>query len=112
MKRIAWLLLLAFCLVTLAGCGSAPKPETKPTQQVQQKTPQQLLDESYTKEAAKKSPKPVSTAANYIGNSNSKKFHLPTCGSAAKISSANRVTFANRADAVSAGYQPCKQCKP
>ncbi|WP_253256508.1 MULTISPECIES: thermonuclease family protein [unclassified Neomoorella] len=53
-----------------------------------------------------------SSAAKYIGNSSSKKFHLPSCQWAKEISPRNRVEFTSRQEAISAGYQPCKVCRP
>jgi putative cell wall-binding protein len=47
---------------------------------------------------------------NYIGNKNTKKFHLPTCSSLP--AEHNRVCFSTREEAISAGYEPCKICKP
>ncbi|MQL50853.1 hypothetical protein GFC01_00890 [Desulfofundulus thermobenzoicus] len=52
------------------------------------------------------------SAGKYIGNSNSKKFHYPDCQWAQKISPSNRVEFNTREEAVNAGYQPCKVCRP
>ncbi len=46
----------------------------------------------------------------YIGNSDSKKYHKPSCDYAKKISKDNRVEFASAADAKKAGYKPCKVC--
>lgn len=46
----------------------------------------------------------------YIGNKNSKKFHLPSCKSLPKES--NRIYFSNRAEAVKEGYDPCGRCNP
>lgn len=50
--------------------------------------------------------------AEYIGNSNSKKFHLPDCRWAQEIAPQNRVEFRSREEAVKAGYVPCKVCRP
>ncbi len=47
---------------------------------------------------------------SYIGNINSKIFHLPTCSSLPKES--NRVYFTNRNEAVSDGFTACSKCKP
>lgn len=47
---------------------------------------------------------------SYIGNLNSKKFHLPSCSSLPKED--NRVYFATRDAAVEAGYTPCGLCNP
>ncbi len=54
-------------------------------------------------------PKP-DTGTEYIGNINSKIFHLPTCSSLP--AEKNRIYFANRDTAVSEGYTPCSRCKP
>jgi micrococcal nuclease len=51
-------------------------------------------------------------SASYIGNKNSKKFHLPDCQWAEKIAPGNRVYFKSRDEAIKAGYEPCKVCKP
>ncbi|MDR0862742.1 MAG: MBL fold metallo-hydrolase [Oscillospiraceae bacterium] len=50
------------------------------------------------------------SVAGYIGNVNSRKFHLPTCGSLP--AEKNRVAFDSRGAAVDAGYEPCGVCKP
>lgn len=52
----------------------------------------------------------LSQAANYIGNRNSKKFHLPTCRSLPKPS--NQVFFQTRDEAIGRGFVPCKICRP
>jgi hypothetical protein len=52
----------------------------------------------------------LSQAANYIGNRNSKKFHLPTCRSLPAPS--NQVFFKTRDEAIGQGYVPCKICDP
>ncbi|MBR2414643.1 MAG: MBL fold metallo-hydrolase [Clostridia bacterium] len=46
----------------------------------------------------------------YIGNINSKKFHLPTCGNLP--AEHNRIYFASRDTAIAQGYAPCGSCKP
>ncbi len=51
-----------------------------------------------------------STAGNYIGNKNSKKFHLPTCSTLP--AEHNRVYFDSRDEAINAGMVPCKRCNP
>ncbi|NSW82776.1 MAG: thermonuclease family protein [Syntrophothermus sp.] len=54
----------------------------------------------------------TTSSGKYIGNSSSKKFHLPNCEWAQKISPQNREEFSSRAEAVNAGYEPCKVCRP
>ena len=46
----------------------------------------------------------------YIGNTNSKRFHLPSCQSLPKEE--NRVMFYSRSEAVEAGLTPCGNCNP
>ena len=46
----------------------------------------------------------------YIGNKNSKKFHLPTCKNLP--AEKNRVYFDSRQAAVDAGQTPCGNCNP
>ncbi|MBQ2654543.1 MAG: thermonuclease family protein [Methanobrevibacter sp.] len=51
-------------------------------------------------------------SGNYIGNSNSGKFHKSTCKWGQKTAEHNRVYFNNRNEAISQGYVPCKVCNP
>lgn len=48
--------------------------------------------------------------AGYIGNVNSKKFHLPSCSGLP--AEKNRIYFAERSEAINSGYEPCKICQP
>ena len=48
------------------------------------------------------------TADLFIGNKNSKKFHLPTCSSLP--SEQNRIEFTSYDEAEDAGYTPCGNC--
>jgi competence protein ComEC len=48
--------------------------------------------------------------SEYIGNINSKKFHLPACRSLP--AEKNRIIFESRKDAVDGGYSPCAICNP
>jgi hypothetical protein len=52
------------------------------------------------------------TTKKYLGNSNTKKFHLLTCRYAKEISSDHQVYFSTRQAAITAGYVPCKVCNP
>ena len=51
-------------------------------------------------------------AANYVGNANSKKFHVGNCSFVGKMNTKNRVDFQTRDEAIQAGYVPCKRCNP
>ncbi|MGN0162856.1 MAG: Ada metal-binding domain-containing protein [Candidatus Ornithomonoglobus sp.] len=50
------------------------------------------------------------TEKEYIGNSNSGKFHRPTCEYLPEEQ--NQVIYKTREDAISAGMVPCKVCDP
>ena len=53
------------------------------------------------------------TTYTYILNTNSKKFHEPSCGSAKRISEKNKDTFTGTRDEIIAkGYSPCGNCDP
>ncbi len=52
-------------------------------------------------------------SGTYVLNTNSMKFHRPSCASAAKISAANRQDVTtDRNTLIAQGYEPCKVCKP
>lgn len=49
----------------------------------------------------------------YVLNTNSKKFHLPSCSGAKNISADNRDEFTgDRALLIQQGYEPCGKCNP
>lgn len=53
------------------------------------------------------------SAAEYILNTNSKKFHKPSCSSISQISDNNKQDYqGSREDLVAQGYEPCKKCNP
>lgn len=49
---------------------------------------------------------------DFIGNSNTHKFHVPSCSYVPKIKSEHMVCFSSASSAIAAGYQPCKKCNP
>ncbi len=51
--------------------------------------------------------------ADYILNTNSKKFHTPDCSNAKDIKATNKKEYSgSRADLIKDGYSPCKTCNP
>lgn len=50
--------------------------------------------------------------AAYIGNKNTRVFHLPTCGSVIDMKEKNRIEFYSREEAIDLGYKPCSRCGP
>lgn len=53
-----------------------------------------------------------SDSGSYVGNANSGKFHVSSCGSVGKMSEKNKVFFSSRSEAINQGYTPCKRCNP
>ena len=52
-------------------------------------------------------------ATTYILNTNTKKFHLPTCSSIKQMNDKNKREFTGSRDNVIAkGYEPCQRCRP
>ncbi len=53
------------------------------------------------------------TEASYVLNTNSRKFHYPSCNDVKKIAPQNYETFeGTRDEAINAGYSPCGHCNP
>lgn len=56
---------------------------------------------------------PSGTEQSYVLNTNTMKFHYPSCSSAKKISSKNRKDYTgSREDLIAQGYDPCGNCHP
>lgn len=60
---------------------------------------------------------PVQTEAasvsEFVLNTNSKKFHKPSCSSISQIKEGNKEVYkGSRDDLISQGYDPCKKCNP
>ena len=49
----------------------------------------------------------------YVLNTNTKKFHRPSCASVSQMSQENKAVFSgSREELIAAGYDPCKRCNP
>lgn len=72
------------------------------------------LDESYIlAEEAENAENLQNESASYVLNTNSKKFHLPSCSSVQAMKEKNRKDFSGtRDELISNGYKPCGICKP
>lgn len=55
---------------------------------------------------------PSDSNDSYIGNNNSRIFHRPDCASIADMEEHNKVDLSTRAEAISGGFTPCKNCNP
>jgi len=54
----------------------------------------------------------VNLPVKYIGNSESRKFHRPSCPYACIMAHSKRVRFYYRRQAVACGHIPCRYCLP
>lgn len=55
----------------------------------------------------------AASQADYILNTNTKKFHYPTCSSVNDMKEKNKQEFfGTRDEAIANGYSPCGRCKP
>lgn len=52
------------------------------------------------------------STVQYIGNSNTKKFHLSGCRYVSTMSESNKVYMNSRDEAINGGFVPCKVCDP
>lgn len=80
---------------------------------------QSAADKSGTQQAAvqtesvKETSAPVSTGTEYILNTNTKKFHYPSCSSVKQMKASNKKEYTgSRDDLIDQGYDPCKKCNP
>lgn len=56
---------------------------------------------------------PIPSSIDYVVNTNTKKFHKPTCSSVSRISDKNRMNYkGTRDELIERGYVPCKRCYP
>lgn len=86
--------------------SSAPVTQSKPALE-KPKT------EEPKQETQPSAPSVNTNSQTYILNTNTKKFHEPSCGSAARIKASNKSTFnGSRDELISRGYSPCGNCHP
>ena len=80
---------------------------------------QSAADKSGTQQAAvqtesvKETSALDSTGTEYILNTNTKKFHYPSCSSVKQMKASNKKEYTgSRDDLIAQGYDPCKKCNP
>ncbi len=75
------------------------------------------IDETTDNKSEASEAKPLVEESNpesaaYILNTNTKKFHYPSCGSAKQIKDKNKGFGNNRDTIIAQGFVPCKRCNP
>ena len=94
-----------------------PTPSPSPTA-TPAEYPKTVLSGSSVASAAPAAPAPTVasqavTQGDYILNTNTKKFHKPSCSSVDQMKESNKQTFTGTRDEVIArGYSPCGRCHP
>ena len=71
------------------------------------------LSEVFSEMVKKNKKLDVSESRDYVLNTNTGKFHYPSCKEAAKIKDKNRENFfGTRESVIDMGYDPCGRCHP
>lgn len=90
---------------------ATPKQETTAPSTSPASTPTPEPEQEQPVENTASSNEP--TSVTYILNTNSKKFHYPSCSSVDSMKESNKKDFYGTHDeAISQGYSPCGRCKP
>lgn len=130
MKRVLSILLALSMTAALCACGSstdsapASRAAIVAASEITASQPEQTNETDYSEPEPEPDPEPqpepepapvVTRAADvdYVLNTNTMKFHIPSCSSVSQIKDENREDFTGARDQViGMGYAPCGQCKP
>jgi len=90
----------------LMKAGSVPVPETTARATEAETTAKQTKEtDKYVTE--------VTPGTDYVLNTNTKKFHYPSCGSVKKMKDKNKREYTGtRDEVIGMGYDPCGNCHP
>lgn len=87
---------------------SLPPVESNPPQQVTEPSPQPPVQAVDPEQAFRDKL----AQYNFVGSSESDKYHEPKCRWTSTINDSNLVHFDTEEEARNAGYQPCGTCEP
>ena len=118
-KLTAVLCISVLTASVLAGCGkkqsettaaetttAATEPPTEAATEAPTDPPAPVQEEAPAEQ-------PAENTRTYVINTNTGKFHYPSCSSAKRISDANRSEYTGtRDDLIAQGYDPCERCNP
>ena len=117
-KRFWFWLIIVSLLYAARGGGEAKDAEPSPEAAVLAEAPSRsaLSLISTPEPTAEPTPEPTPTPVpvnTYVLNTNTWKFHKPSCSSVSEIKEKNKaVVESTREDLIAQGYEPCKKCKP
>ncbi len=93
--------------VSESAADTSPEQDQEPTGAL----PQESAQAPSAEPSVSQEEQPQGTA--YILNTNTHKFHYPTCRSVKQMKETNKQDYTgNRDDIISMGYEPCKNCNP
>lgn len=96
-------------LRTIVEPSSAPDPV--PTPEPERSSPTDVTPEPMPEPTPTPTPAPVQH--DYVLNTNTGKFHKPSCGSVKDIKDSNRRDYTGtREEVIDMGYEPCSRCNP
>ncbi len=106
MKRFC--LTCIFLILTLTACQTQPATSTLiPTAEPM---PTEIVEISDVMQDDETETEAEQEEITYIGNKNTKKFHLPDCHTLP--AEKNRVELSSYDEAIDLGFVPCKNCNP
>lgn len=98
------------CLASGAAVNAGQPANTTPATSVPMTTPSTPVEST---SAASVETTPEAKVQTYILNTNTKKFHYPTCSSVGQMKDSNKREYTGRReDIISQGYAACKRCNP
>ena len=84
-----------------------------PAERAKEEEPAEKREEKQEEKAEEKKEEPADPGTDYILNTNTKKFHYPTCASVKKMKDKNKKEFhGTRDEVIAKGYDPCGNCHP
>lgn len=93
--------------------GQDQQSQSVPNEQPQEEVPQESVESEpeVVQEPTVTEPEPQGTT--YVLNTNTKKFHVPSCYTINQMKESNKQIYTgNRDDVIAQGYDPCKKCNP
>ena len=90
-------------------CFNVYAYNVQPGVEIDYETGESSIDESAVPASEEKDSEKIT----YILNTNTMKFHLPSCSSVSEMDSHNKKTFSGtREEIIEKGYEPCGRCHP
>ena len=101
----------------IQSAETAPETDTaqqnEPQPEEKQEAPAEEAAQPEQPQSVEPAPETTNTTAAYILNTNTHKFHIPSCSSVDQMKESNKKAFnGTRDEAIAQGYDPCKRCNP